>query len=125
MDKQTACRKLAEALEPKPTWKNQPLYLSPSDLGFWYGYFSSNGVPEACRPFDPFTYETDSAKLLEAMKQEEPLLTWNADRQRWEFYLVRGGHWEDAEEMSSHAEKRDSIVLAALKWQNIEGEIDD
>ncbi len=73
----------------------------------------------SCLEFDPPNFHTDesaSAMLLEAMREDEPSLTFNDDIDRWEITLLKGLDPVDAETTAEHSDRKTCVVMAFLKF---------
>ncbi len=118
-----AMRALAEALEGKavcefstvsrtiPTWKW--FYVRRASIGAGLNHYTPV-------PFDFLNDEDASARLLDAMKAEEPCLLFNADLETWEFMFLRGRDFTDAPTEAMHDHRPTVIFIAALAWKGIE-----
>lgn len=76
-------RKLAEWVEPRPRWKDQPITMTPSDGKAWHGRFSTNGVYELAEPVDFFHSEDASALLLDRLLVDEYDLDFSQRQSGW------------------------------------------
>lgn len=126
MTKQDICRAISFNLEPKPVHKPThringvavDIQGQRSKLGFWeYSY------GEGWIPVDYLESEDASAKLLESMPEPELWLESRKDEKfrLWACWADLDGKPEDA--YAHHADRKTAIVLAAMGWLGIEGEI--
>lgn len=115
MTKQEICRAISEKMEPNAH--------SRTDSDFeWWGQSWSAGK-RTLFPLDYFESEDASAKLLEAMPEPELWLESRKDEKfrLWACWADLDGKPEDA--YAHHADRKTAIVLAAMGWLGIEGEI--
>lgn len=116
MTKAEACRKIADKLEPEPTqWAGR--LLDGPHYRFWHKQYSTANGNEWI-PVNFFESEAASARLLEAMT--EVGLHRNKEDGSWS----AGEVWNHCGWAANHiADRKTAIVLAAMKWLNIEGEL--
>jgi len=119
--KAEACRAIAERLEPKPNGvdlitrdemirhnKTGIKILSPKGFWWWHGKVLD------WSQFDPFTSEEASARLLEAMPAPDLYKCW----------LVEEKHYGWSCSGHTSSDRKTAIVLAAMKWLGIDGELE-
>lgn len=126
MRKSEICRLLSEKLEPRPFFDMPPYpeegELLTSNDGFWT--IVNDGIAPKVA-VDYFESEDASAKLLEAMPEPELWLESRKDEKfrLWACWADLDGKPEDA--YAHHADRKTAIVLAAMGWLGIEGEISE
>ncbi len=129
MTKAEARKLIAERLEPKP--EREPSGSGLSVGGFWDSYMSRHhrddpGIWSEFEAVDFFTSEDASARLLDAMRKAHFEMV---DESK--FNDAMGDHcWSDLKKLffelltDRNLETKTTIVLAAMKWLGIEGELD-